>query len=83
MFQALGLGSNRSQLPAGRAPVCPSRSNQQVAHKTRGSSSPLWPTKNKCEEQDSHFDCLKWFREYNILNKQIVVVVVVEMKNTF
>lgn len=40
----LGSGSNRSQLLAGRAPVCPSRSNLPAAHRTRGSSSPHWPT---------------------------------------
>ena len=44
MCNVLGLGSNRSQLLAGRAPACPSQSYLLRAHRTHGSSSPPWPT---------------------------------------
>lgn len=47
MFCVLGSGNSRSQLPAGRAPACPSRSYQQVARRTRGSSSPPWPARDR------------------------------------
>lgn len=40
MYNVLGLGSNRSQLLVGRAPVCPSRSYLPIVHRTHDSSSP-------------------------------------------
>lgn len=50
MCDVLGLGSNRSRLLAGRAPVCPSRSYLPAAHRTHGSSSPHWPTREMRQE---------------------------------
>lgn len=54
----LGLSSNRSQQLAGRVPACPSRSCLLTAHRTHGSSSPLWPTrqknKNGCASKSTH-----------------------------
>lgn len=51
----LGSGSNRSRLLAGRAPVCPSRSNLPAAHRTRGSSSPHWPTEEMRQDLRWHW----------------------------
>lgn len=53
MCDVLGLGSNRSRLLAGRAPVCPSRSYLPATHRTHGSSSPHWPTREMRQELDS------------------------------
>lgn len=53
MNDVLGLGSNRSQLLVGRAPVCPSRSYLPIAHRTHGSSSPPLPKTEMSQEQDS------------------------------
>lgn len=53
MCDVLGLGSNRSRLLAGRAPVCPSRSYLPAAHRTHGSSSPHWPTREMRQELDT------------------------------
>ena len=50
MCDILGLGSNRSRLLAGRAPVCPTRSYLPAAHRTHGSSSPHWPTEEMKQE---------------------------------
>lgn len=66
MCDVLGLGSNRSRLPAGRVPVCPSRSYLPAAHRTRGSSSLHWPTEemrrarqwNQLSNYRSHADYL-------------------------
>lgn len=49
MEHILGLSSNMSRHPAGRVPACPSHSCLLTAHRTHGSSSPLWPEKKKKE----------------------------------
>lgn len=54
----LGLGSNRSRLPGGRVPVCPSRSYLPAAHRTHGSSSPHWPT----TEIEMNYTVTHWWR---------------------
>lgn len=56
MCDVLGLGSNRSRLPAGRAPVCPSHSYLPAAHRIRGSSSPHWPTNEITWTRQWHVD---------------------------
>ena len=52
MCAVLDLGSNRSQVPVGRAPVCPSHSSLLGSHKTHGSSSPHWPLREMRSELD-------------------------------
>lgn len=44
-FEGPGLGSNRSQLLADKAPACPSHSYRPATHRTHGSFSPYWPTR--------------------------------------
>lgn len=56
MYDVLGLGSNRSRLLAGRAPVCPSRSYLLEAHRTHDNSSLPWPTREMSKQQDSDID---------------------------
>lgn len=64
MCDVLGLGSNRSQLPAGRAPVCPSRSYLQAAHRTHGNFSLHWPTEEMRQKLDSENS---WVRDFRLI----------------